>query len=147
MNKPRRVKCLDATYDEDNGFMVLNLLFLDMNEKRIIAWHKEDFLFKGDRGVPDIEMLRTSKMIKGKEFNLVVDDDPNRQTLTETQQMQYAALFNKKITQELDKVTDGLADEEGQIARKLYKMNKDGKLNLTKLYEKESTLRNRLGLA
>lgn len=147
MNTPHRVKCLDATYDEDNGFMVLNLFFLDMNEKRIIAWHKEDFLFNGKPGVPDIEMLRTSKMIKGREFNLVVNDDPKRHTLTESQQMEYAALFNKKITQELDKVTEGLADDEGQIARKLYSMNKEGKLNLAKLYEKESTLRNRLGLA
>ena len=146
MNKPHKVQCLDAMYDEDNGFMVLNLMFLDMNEKRVVAWSKDDFLFKGKPGVPDIEMVRTCKMMKGKQFNIVVEDDPKRQTLNEDQQMHYAATFNKRITNELDKVTDGLADDEGQISRKLHRMGKEGKLDFTQMYERERLIRDRLGM-
>lgn len=147
MHEPYKVKCLDAIYDEDNGFMVLNLLFLNMNERRIVAWHKDDFLFKGRPGVPDSEMIHTARMIKDREFNLVIKDDPDRQVLTESEQAHYGTLFNKRLVDELGKVTEGLADDEGQIARKLYQMGKEGKLDVAKMYEKELHTRNKLGLS
>ena len=145
-NKPHRVRSLDAVYDEVQGFLVLNLLFLDMGERRIVPWHKDDFLFKGQKGVPDIEMRRTGKMIKNREFRITIDDDPNRKQFSEKEQMTYASMFNKRITEELGKVTEGLADEEGQISRKLHRMGKEGKFDFAKMYNNESALRDRLGL-
>lgn len=144
--KAYKVKCLDAKYDEHEGFLVLNLYFFELEEKRIVTPHKSDFTYKGQAEVPDIEMHRTATMMKGKTFNWVIEDDPNRHHLTESQQMEYASVFNKKITEELGKVTEGLADDEGQIARKLHRMGEEGKLDFAKMYEKESNLRNRLGL-
>jgi len=144
--KPYRVKCLDAVYDKMQGFLVLNLLFLDIGERRIVPWHKGDFLFKGKRGVPDIEMERTAKMIKNRQFNLVINDDPNRKQFSEKEQMTYASLFNNRINEELKNVTEGLADDEGQISRKLHRMGREGKIDVAKMYDRESRLRDRLGM-
>jgi len=123
-----QVECLDAVYDDENGFLVLNLFFLDMQEKRIVTWHRDDFTFKGKKGVPDIEMLRTARMIKGKRFHIVIEDDPNRELLDENRQMYYASLFNKRINDELEKVSGGLSDDQWQIDRKLDRMKQEGKL-------------------
>lgn len=144
-NKSHKVQCLDAIYDEARGFMVLNLLFIDKGEKKLVPMHKQDFLFKGKPGVPDIEMIRVCKMFKGKTFNLVINDDPKRTKLNQQEEMHYAKQFQDRMHTKMSEVAKGIADDEGQISRKLYRMGKEGKLNVAKMYDHENQLRERLG--
>jgi len=146
MNKPYRVQCLDAIYDDQDGFLVLNLKFLDLNnETRIVAFHKDDFLFKGKPGVPDSEMEHTGKLMKGKSFSLVIEDDPNRKDLNPNDQAKYAQMFNERISEEMSKAASGLSDDDKQIARKLYRLGKEGKLDFVKMYEAEKSFHDKFG--
>lgn len=107
--------------------MVLNLWFFDLQEKRIVTWHRDDFVHNGGLN-SDYEMIRTVKMIKGKEFNLDFRDDPNRKMLSPQDELKYAELFKEKICTDLDKITEGLIDEQGQISRRLERMKREGKI-------------------
>lgn len=145
MNKPYRVQCLDAIYDSKDGFLVLNLKFLDLNEIKIVAFHKDDFQFKGKPGVPDFEMEHTGKLMKGKLFSLVIEDDPNRKELNSNDQAKYTKMFNERISEEMAKTVDGLSDDEKQIARKIYRLGQEGKLDFVKMYESEKSFHDKYG--
>ena len=127
-NKPYKVECLDAVYDKKNGFLVLNLFFFDFGEKRIIALYKDDFVFKGNREVPDIEFHRTAKMLKHRKFNWSILDDPNRKQLSENEKEAYATAFSHRITKECDNVAEGLSKDNEQIANRLRRMSEQGKI-------------------
>lgn len=142
-----KVKCLDARYDEDSGFLVLNCLFLALNSPRIVCLNKRDFTFRGNPEVPDMEMQRTAMLFRTKkpEFNLVVADDPARDQINQSNYIDYVQSFTGKVADELGKVSDGLVDEAGQISRKLGRMMDEGKLDVKRLLENELVVRAKLG--
>ncbi|KKN26827.1 hypothetical protein LCGC14_0870860 [marine sediment metagenome] len=144
MSLPYLVRCLDAKFDEEDGMLVLNCLFEEQQARRIVVLSKDDFHYRGS-AVPDNEMHKTAALFRGKRFNLVVDDDPNRQQVDPQMQQQYAAMFNERITEELEKVKEGLSDETQQIQRKLGRLVDEGKLDATKLLSNEAIIRAKLG--
>ncbi len=141
---PYRVKVLDAIYDEDEGFLVLLCWFHSLGAKKIVPMHKECFHYRGNE-VPDIEMHRTASMFKGKEINLEIGDDPNRDKLTAQSYEDYVHEFNTRIKGELDEVCKGMSDESGQIQRKLGRMIDQGKLDVSKMVGDELSIRSRIG--
>jgi len=125
MNKPHTVKCLDATYDEDEEILVLNCMFEEGEGQRIVVMHRDDFHYKYyTNKVPHAEMHRTSEMFKGKKFNLIVENDPELENMSEEQKIYYASMFNKEMGEILDKVTEGLQEDSRIIARKKEEMTK-----------------------
>ena len=62
------------------------------------------------------------------------------------EQLKYAALFSKQIGDELEKVSEGLRDEWGQVQRKLGRMAADGKLDGAELLKEETIVRGKLGM-
>lgn len=142
-----KVKCLDARYDEDSGFLVLNCVFIALDSPRIVCLNKRDFNYKGNPDVPDIEMARTAMLFRTKkpEFNLVVADDPAREEINQSNYTDYVQAFTGKVADELGKVSDGLVDEAGQISRKLGRLMDEDKLDAKKLLENELAVRAKLG--
>ena len=129
MADPYRVKCLQSRFDSDNGMLVLDCLFESQNIRRIVYFSRDDFHYKG-KAVPDNEMHKTADLFKGKRFNLIVEDDPERELLSQEKQAEYAAMFNARIAQEMQDAKDGLESDEGQIQRKLGRLLDEGKLKL-----------------
>ena len=79
MKKPFQVRCRDATYDASSEMLVLVCFFEEFGETRIVHFAKADFHYKDPSNpVPDIEMFRTAELFKNKRFQLVIEDDPNR---------------------------------------------------------------------
>jgi hypothetical protein len=142
-----KVRCLDARFDEDSGFLILNCLFLAIDSPRIVCLNKRDFTFRGNPEVPDIEMQRTAMLFRTKkpEFNLVVADDPAKEQLNEDNYDKYVREFTGRISKELDSVSEGLVDEAGQISRKLGRLMDEGKLDVKSLLQNELAIRAKLG--
>ena len=120
--KPYKVQCLDAAYDSDNEMLVLNCLFEEIQEKRIVVFSKSDFHYKYYDEVPEEEMHKTARMFKGKKFNLVIDDDPNRSMVSEEDQQKYAVSFNKSIIEQLDNITEELGSDKREMSRRLSRL-------------------------
>ncbi len=145
MGRPYILRCLDAKYDEENDFLVLLCFFEDFGEQRIIVINRKDCHWKyvGNE-VPHIEMHRTAQIWRGKRWKFVMEDDPKRERVSEENQMRYLSMFNKRIEEELQKTTEGLKKEEGQIQRKLGRMATEGKLDVSKLLREEQVIQAKL---
>ncbi len=107
---------MDSKYDEEEGVLLILGFFEAFGENRILEFHRSDFHYKNPaKEAPHIEMHRMSQSFKGKRFNIVIEDDPSRQApdkkLTDD--------FKSRITQELEDVSEGLADPKRRIARKV----------------------------
>ena len=119
MNKPYRVKILDARYDSGEDMFVLVVWFEDYGEQRIIHWTKDDFLdvygYVGDRNIPLQEMNKTANLLRDRWVQLQIEDDPNRKEMTEEEEQKVADEFRKNIGQTLENVSEGLADPDRQL--------------------------------
>jgi len=143
------VRCLGAKYDEDNGMLVMNILFEHSSEKKIVIFAKDD-VSQGIFNKPDIghqNMHYFARCMEKREdsFNLSIDDDPNRKVLSDEELMNYGSTFNKRISEELESVKEGLSDERGQMQRRLGNMRESGKLNVLDLLKEESVVRGKIG--
>lgn len=127
-NKPYTVTVLDAKYDTENGFLVINGMVEDLKERKIFALNKRDFTFKGDPNVPDKEMSKTAAMLKGKRIRIIVNDDPNRTHIDSSSQVECVSLFNETIKKELDDVSKGLTDDATRIREKMRRLSESGKI-------------------
>lgn len=145
MNK-YKVKCLDAKYDENLGVIVLNCWFFVLSKQRIVIFNKSDFHFK-KVGVepPNNEMYKTASILKGKEFNLIVEDDPDMKKLSKEEEKKFFNEFSNQISEELTKTCDGLSDDTGQIQRHLGRMIDQGKIDVNKLIQSEMAIKAKLG--
>lgn len=120
MNKPYLVKCREAVYDEEEEMIVLLCFFPEFGESRIICFAKKDFHYKHPGNVvPHIEMHRTAEAWKGKPFNIVINDDPNRSREAEENPGELSQDFRDRIANHLEEVVEGLNDPGKQMARKL----------------------------
>ena len=147
MPQPYKVKCLGAKYDEDTGMLVLNCWFHALQGPRLVILSKKDFHFKNSEEVPDSEMHRTAHLFKKfkYDFNLVIDDDPNREQITSDNYGKYARSFADHVSGDMEQISQGLADEAGQISRRLGRLMDEGKLDVKKLMQHELAVRAKLG--
>jgi hypothetical protein len=147
MPEPYKVKCLDARYDPESGFLVLNCLFVTMGELRVVCFHKSDFHYKNNPIVPDVEMSRTAMMFRNKKptFNLLIEDDPNRNIVDDKNYVEHVQSFTTRIESELGQVSEGLVNETGLMSRKLGKLMDEGKLDAKQLLKNELAIRAKLG--
>lgn len=145
-NRPYIVKCLDAKYDEENEMLVLACFFEDLGEKKLVVFSRSNFYFKQPGMLaPHIEMYKTSRLFRGKRFNIEINDDPNREKITDENYAKYTKMFGNTIVDELGKVQEGLADDTAQIQRKLGRMKKEGKLDAAQLLREEKVVQATLG--
>jgi len=146
---PYKVRCLDAKYDEKEGMLVMNTLFEHSGERKIVVFAKNDvsigIFHREDIGHQNMHIFANAMKQRSDPFNLVIEDDPNRAQLGETELMKYAAMFNKRIADELEKVQDGLKDEGGQVQRRLGRMVDEGKLDVIAMLKEELVVRGKLG--
>lgn len=120
MKKPFQVRCREADYDEESEMLVLLCFFEEFGESRIVHFPRSDFHFKQPNNpVPHIEMQRTAELFKGKRFRLVIDDDPQRSHDAEEHPEVLSKDFREIITDQLEKVSEGLTDPQRQMARRL----------------------------
>ena len=120
MNKPYLAKCREAVYDEEQGMLVLLCFFEEFGESRIVCFPRTDFHYKHPGNpVPHIEMHRTAEAWKGKPFNIIIDDDPNRSLDAEENSAELGQDFRDRIATHLGEVSEGLDDPARQVARKL----------------------------
>lgn len=148
MPQPYKVKCLGAKYDEETGMLVLNCWFNSLQGPRLVVLNKKDFHFKNPgQEVPDAEMHKTARLFSKfkHEFNLIIEDDPNREQITADNYAQYARNFSKNVGHEMEEVSHGLMDEAGQVSRRLGRLMDEGKLDVKKLMQHELTMRAQLG--
>ena len=138
-------KCLDAKYDQEDGMLVLNCMFEELGEQKIVVFSRQDFTYQGKPEVPHIEMHRTAALFKGKRFKLDVGDDPLRKKMSDEDQMKYAYQFREEMGDHMGKVMEGLVSDEGQIQRKLGRMADQGKLDPAALLKSEFVIRGKLG--
>ena len=146
---PYKVQCLDAKYDEDNGMLVMNTFFEHSGERKIVIFSKDDvstgIFHREDIGHQNMHRFADAMKRRTGAFKLAIEDDPNRKQLSEEELMQYGTTFNKRITDELEKVKDGLGNEGGQIQRKLGRLVDEGKLDVMSMLKEEQVVRGRLG--
>jgi len=143
------VRILDARYDDENEMLVINGLLEHNSERKIIVFNKTDIsnaVGFSDLGDSNMHYFAYCLSKRTFPFKFGVDDDPNRQQLSEMDQLKYAALFSKKISDELEQVSKGLEDERGQVQRKLGRMAADGKIDAARLLKEETVVRGRLGV-
>jgi len=120
MQKPFQVRCREANYDETSEMLVLLCFFEEFGESRIVHFPRADFHFKHpDNPAPHIEMQRTAELFKGKRFRLVIDSDPQRSHDAEQYPEALSKDFREIITEQMEKVSEGLTDPQRQIARRL----------------------------
>jgi hypothetical protein len=119
MNEARRIYCLESHYDREDAMLTLHVRIEDTNEHKIIYTHKDDVSKSLNLPMEDNDVEFFAKQIVGKTFNWVLEDDPNRVQMDESQQEEYAKKFRAEIKSELDKVTDGLLDSDKQLERHL----------------------------
>lgn len=150
MNK-YKVRSLDAKYDETEGMLVINCLFEHSGERKIVIFSKKDIsqsmFHREDIGDSNMHYFARCMAKRQSPFSLVVEDDPNRKILDETELMKYGAMFNKRIGEELESVSEGIAEERGQMQRKLGRMKEEGKikeLNALDLLKNEQIVRGKL---
>lgn len=145
---PYKVRCLDARYDEDEGMLVMNTLFEHSGDRKIVIFAKDDvstgIFHRADIGHQNMHLFANAMKRRSDAFNLVIEDDPNRKQLDEEELMKYGAMFNKRISEELEKVQDGLQSESGQIQRKLGRLVDDGKLDVMAMLKEEQIVRGKL---
>jgi len=119
VNKPYRVKILDAKYDEHEEMFVVVAWFEDYGEQRVIHWSKDDFLnahgYVGNRNIPLVEMQKTATLLCNRWVQLQIEDDPNRQEMTEEEEQEVANEFRKNIGQTLENVSEGLMNPDRQL--------------------------------
>lgn len=144
-----RVKCIDAKYDRMSEMIVLQLLFIDLNEPRIAHMSRSDFSSKanpdGIASHQEMENLAVGFKRYPWEFTWEINDDPNRVQLTADQELEHARSFRERIYEEMDAAAKGLSDESGQIQRKLYNLKVDGKLDPLRLLRQEQQVRKTIG--
>ena len=154
MNTPNKVKCLDIVYDEESGDIVGNLLFYDLNANRLVVfsnWSRKN-LHSGINKVPPTHeemrslLLSIKNKFKGKDFNLTIEDAPDKKELTEAEQSKYSELFRKEIASHLSEVSDGLQDDKNIIAMKLSKLMDQGKIDVSKMLKNELQLKKNFGV-
>lgn len=131
--RPYTVRVLDAKYEPHDACLVINGLIEDYNERRLFILPKQDFVFKGKKDFPDIEMYRTAALMKGKRIRMIIHDDPNRKILDKKEQEVYAELFKEEIMSNLNDITKGLVDDNRKIENRLQKLIKDGKIDLSRI--------------
>lgn len=120
MHRPYLVKCREAVYDEEQEMIVLLCFFEEFGESRIIYFSRTDFHYKHPgNSVPHIEMHRTAEAWKGKPFNIVINDDPNRSREAEENAGELSQDFRDRIATHLEKVSEGLNDPGKRMARRL----------------------------
>ena len=122
-----KVQCIDCKYDEEEGMLVLDCFFFEQGAHKVVVFSKTDFHYHGYE-VPDHEMYRTAKMFRGKKFTLQVDDDPNREQISEKDVMHYASMFNNSVSNALTKMTEESSCDSGQIGNRLRELADQGKL-------------------
>jgi len=143
------VRILDAQYDQDNGMLVINGALIHNSEKKLIVFSKDDISHAfGMSDLGDKNMHYFARCLARREapFKFGIDDDPKRQLMSGEEQLKYAALFSKQIGDELEKVSEGLKDEWGQVQRKLGRMAADGKIDAAGLLREETVVRGQLGM-
>ncbi len=141
------VECLTAKYDEREGFLVLFCLFKTSGDRRLVYFLRSDFNFKGNE-VPHIEMHRTAEAFKGKPFWLVIEDDPERSLAAEEAPVDLSESFRKTLGREFEKVSDGLADSDRIMERRIGNLvEKEQQLSVDDILAKERAIRGRLGNA
>ena len=146
ISQSRPVECLDARYDNDEGMLVLNCVFMDTNEQKLVIMHKDDFHFKQPgTPPPDLEMHRTAKMFKGKKFNLVIDSDPEREHISYQDYVKTVEGFVERIGKEMGDVSQGMVDDLGKMQRRLGDLAAAGKVDVKKLLSSELAIRARMG--
>lgn len=119
-NKPYLAKCREAVYDEQAEMLVLLCFFPEFGESRIVCLSRGDFHYKHPGNpAPHIEMHRAAEQWKGKPFNISINNDPNRSRDAEDNPSALGQDFRERITQQLEEISEGLADSDRQIARKL----------------------------
>ena len=144
-----KVKILDAKYDDENGMLVINGLLLHNSEKKILVFAKQDIANAfGYPNLTDNNMHYFAQCLAKREapFKFGIDDDPNREQLSNDDQMKYASMFNKRIAEEFEKVTEGLQSEWGQVQRKLGRWAAEGKLDAAGLLKEEIAVKASLGM-
>lgn len=120
MNKAFQVKCREASYDEEADMLVLLCFFEEFGESRIIHFPRSDFHYKHpENAVPHIEMHRTAKLFQGKRFKIIIEDDPQRSKEADQNPEALGKDFREIITDQLEKISDGLTDPQRQMARRL----------------------------
>lgn len=148
-NEPYLVQCLDAKYDEPDEMLVLLCLFKEIDEPRIICFHRSDFHFKKlENSVPHSEMHKTADLWRGKNFNIVIEDDPDRMKINASNQSKYVEMFRNRVSQELTDVKEGLQDEKRNLRRYIGDLvereRQKSELNVEEMLEDEMAIRQRL---
>lgn len=139
------VKCLDATYDQEGEMIVLNCWFEEPKFKRIVCFARQDFHYKEPGQAPSHdEMEKTAAMFVGKSFTLVIDDDPNRTKLTESNMADYRRKMSKEIKRFVGEVNEGLSNSDRKINRKLGEILEKDK-SVERIVEEELLIRAKLG--
>lgn len=110
MKVSHKVKCIDATYDEENGMLVLFCDFPEMSEKRLIYFNKNDFNFHGGP-VPDKEMHRTAKLWKGKPFVFQMEDSVESPPMSDSEQFAHEKVYMDDIGATMIKSVEGTLDD------------------------------------
>lgn len=147
MNKPYLARCRGAVYDEEQEMLVLLCFFQELGESRIVCFPKTDFHYKHPGNpVPHIEMHRTAEEWKGKPFNIVINDDPNRSREAEKDPVTLGVDFRDRISEHLEKVSEGLSDPGKKIARRLGEVIERDQKNrsVSELLSDEMLIRSRL---
>lgn len=143
------VKILDARFDDENGMLVINGLLVHNGEQKVLVFSKLDIAHVfGHSNITDDNMHFFARCLSKRQtpFKFGIDDDPNREQIGEEDQRRYAMMFNKRITEDLGKITEGLQDEWGQMQRKLGRLAAAGKIDALGLLKEEMAVRTSLGL-
>jgi len=127
---------------------VMNCLFEHSGEKKVVYMSGADIshVYSAEKLTDDLLHYFAGLMRKRESsFKLIVGDDPNRKQMNQEDQLKYAAMFNKRISEELEAVQGGLLDDRGQIQRKLGRLMKEGKIDAAALLAEEQIVQARLG--
>ena len=148
-NKPYLVQCTASKYDEEDEMMVLFCMFKDVGEHRVLCFHRSDFHFKDpDNPAPHAEMQKMTQMFIGKHFNIIIEDDPNRVKIDETNQEKYLSMFKDRMVEEMEAVQDGMKDDKQRLQRyigDLVEREKQKKeIDIDKIISEEAVIRQRL---
>ncbi len=149
-NKPYLAQCIDSKYDEEDEMLVLFCLFKDLGEPRIVCFHRSDFHFKEPHiPVPHNEMYRTADLWKGKNFQIIIEDDPNRVKVDESNQAKYIEMFRERVSEELKAVQEGMQDDKRILQRYVGDLverekKKKQELDVDQMISEESVIRQRL---
>ena len=143
-----KVRVLDAKYDEGDGMLVINAIFEHNGERKIVVFSKDDIsqvLFqKANIGDKNMHYFAECMSKRTTPFSLAIEDDPKRKVLNDEEMMRYGTMFNQRIREEMDQVCNGLADEQGQVQRKLGRLMDSNKIDVMGLIKEEQIVRGKL---